>query len=53
MYPKSDTIEIMIYNKANQVIEYLLKSIFKRYQILVETSMKGSDFTFVCIRLLY
>ena len=50
---KSDTIEIIIYNKANQVIEYLSKSIFKRNQILIKTSMKGSDFIFDYIRLLY
>ena len=38
MHSKSDNIEIIINNKANQ---------------LMETSMKGIDFIFYCVYLLY
>ena len=37
----------MIYNK------YFFESLLKRYQIGLETSMKGSDFIFDCVTFLY
>ena len=49
MHSKSDSIEIMINDKADEVIEEL----FSRYQIRLETSMKGRDFIFDCAYLLY
>ena len=39
LHSKSDSIEIKIYDKADE-------SLFQRYQIGRETSMKGSDFIF-------
>ena len=33
MHSKSDDIEIMIYDKANEVIKELFKSLLSRYQI--------------------
>ena len=39
----------MIYNNVNEVI----KSPLSRYQIRLETSMRGSDFIFDCVNLLY
>ena len=53
MYSRSDNIEIVIYNKADKVIEEIFQSLLSRYQIGLETSMKGSDFIFDCVRLLY
>ena len=53
MHSKSDNKEIMIYDKANEVIEENVQSFLKRYQIGLETSIKGSDFTFECVHLLY
>ena len=49
MHSKSDSKEIMINDKADEVIEEL----FSRYQIRLETSMKGRDFIFDCVNLLY
>ena len=49
---KSDNIEIMINDKAAEVMEGLL-SLLSRNQIGLETSMKGSDFVFDSIHLLY
>ena len=53
MHSKSDNIEIMINDKADEVIEELFQSILFRYQIGSETSMTFSDFIFGCVYLLY
>ena len=39
-HSKSDSIEIMINDKADEVIEELFQSILSRYQTELETSMK-------------
>ena len=52
MHSKSDNIEIMINDKADEVIERLFQSLLSRYQIGLETSLKG-DFIFGCVHLLY
>ena len=43
-HSKSDDIEIVINDEADEVIEELFQSILSRYQIELEISMKGSDF---------
>ena len=53
MHSKSGNIEITINNKADEVIEELFQSPLLKFQIGLETSMKGSDFTFDCVHLLY
>ena len=53
MHSKSNNTEIMIYNKADEAIEELFESLLNRYQIGLETSMKGSDFIFDSINLLH
>ena len=53
MHSKSDNIEIMMNDKADEVIEELFKSLLSRYQIGLETSMKGGEFVFDCVHLLY
>ena len=53
MHSKRDNIEFMIYDNADKVIEELLELILNRYQNGLETSMKGSDFIFDCVHLLY
>ena len=53
MHSKSDNIEIMICDKADKVFEELFQSLLKRYQIGLETSMKGNDFIFDRVYLLY
>ena len=52
MHSKGDNIEIMINDKADEVIEVLFESLFNRYQIGLETSIRGSDFIFDCVYLL-
>ena len=46
---KSDNIESMINDKADEVIEELFQSLFSRYQICLESSMKGRMFVFDCV----
>ena len=53
MNSKSDDIEIMINHKADEVKEESFQSLPSRYQIGLQTSIKGSDFVFNCIHLLY
>ena len=53
MHSKSDNIEVMINDKADEVIEKHFQSFPNRYQIEWETSMRDSDFIFECVRLLY
>ena len=50
---KSDKTEIMFQNTADEVNEELFESLLERYQIGLETSMKGSEFIFNCVNSLY
>ena len=50
MHSKRNNIEILI-NEADEVIEELFKSLLNRYQIGLETSVRGSDLIFDCINL--
>ena len=51
MHSKSDNI--MIYDKADEVIEELFELFLKRYQIGLKISTKSGDFIFDCVQLLY
>ena len=42
MHSKSDNIEIMINDEADEVIQVLFQSLLFRYQIGLEILMKGS-----------
>ena len=53
MYSKSDNIEVMIFNKAYEVIQELFEALLSRYQTDLKESMKGSEFVFNCINLLH
>ena len=46
-------MEIMSYEKADEVIEERFESFPSRYHIGSETLMKGSDSIFACVNLLY
>ena len=46
-HSKSDNIEIMINDEAEEVIEELFKSLKNRYQNNLE-SMKGTEFFLLC-----
>ena len=52
MHSKSDTIEIMMNDKAHEVIAELFDSLKNRYQNNLE-SMKGSEFAFDYVHVLY
>ena len=43
----------MIYDKADEVIQDLFQSPLSKYQIGLEISMKGRDFIFDCVNVLY
>ena len=53
MLSKSDNIEFMSYDNANEVVNELFESLLLRYQIGLETSMRGSNFIFDSVQLLY
>ena len=53
MHSKSDNAEFMIYDNADEVIEGLFQLMLYRYQLGLETSMRGSEFIFGCVSLLY
>ena len=53
MHSKSDNKEIIINEKADGVIEKLLKSFLNRYQYNLETPLSVSDFIFDYVHLLY
>ena len=53
MHSKSVYIEIMINDKEDEVTEEFFKSLSKIYQIGLERSMRGSNFIFDCVLLLY
>ena len=52
IHSKSDNIEVMIFNKAYEVIQELFEALLSRYQTDLKESMKGSEFVFNCINLL-
>ena len=52
MHSKSDNIEIIISDEADEVIKKLFDSLQNRYQNNLQ-SMRGSDFVFDYVQLLY
>ena len=53
MHSKSDTIEIMIHDKADKVMEELFKSLLNRHQNNLEKLMKDTEIVFNYVQLLY
>ena len=51
MHSKSNNIEILINEKANEVIGKLFEYLLHSFQIGQETSMKSSDLIFDCVHL--
>ena len=50
---KSHNIEIMMGNEIDEIIEELFESLLQKYQERLEESMKGSEFVFDSVDLLY
>ena len=53
MHSKSDNIETMTGGKTNDIIKKHFQSLLQRYQEGLEVSMKGSEFIFDGVDLLY
>ena len=53
MHTKSNNIEIASGFETNNIINELFRSLIKRYQENVETKMRGSEFVFYSVDLLY
>ena len=53
MHSKNDNIEFTIYDNVDEVIEKISELLLKRHRIELETLMRGSDFIFDCVHLLY
>ena len=53
MHSKSDNIEIMKNDEVDEVIEQFFESLKKRHQNKLKESMKGSEFVFDYVDLLY
>ena len=53
MHSKSDSIEIMHNEEADEAIKEIFKSLKSRYQNNLEKKMKGSEFVFEYVHLLH
>ena len=53
MHSNSDNMKLTTYNDSNEVVNELLESLCSKYQDNLETSMKGSDFIFDSVQLMY
>ena len=53
MHSKSDNIEVMTCDNPDEIIEEHFVSLLSRYQISLETEMRGTDFIFDCVNSLY
>ena len=51
MQSKSDSIEFISNDNANEVVNELFESLLPKYQIGFKTSIRGSDFVFDSIQL--
>ena len=53
MHSKNNNIQIKSHDRADEAIEELLELLLFRYQIGMETSMKGSNVIFDCVSIIY
>ena len=53
MHWRSNNIKRPSYNDANEVVDELFETLRSRYHGNLETSMRGSDFLFDLIQLMY
>ena len=53
VHSRSDNIKFTSYNVANEVVDELLESLRSRYQGNLGTSMRGSNFIFDSVQLMY
>ena len=53
MHTKSNNVEIMMGKETDEVIDELFKSLLQNYEKDLEKSMRGSNFVFDIVDLLY
>ena len=53
MHSSSNNIKFTSYNDANEVVDELFESLRSRYQENLETLMRGSDFIFDSVQLMF
>ena len=53
MHSKSDNIETLISDKVDEIMQEIFQVLLSRYQIGLETSIKGSNFIFDCVYFLF
>ena len=53
MHTKSNNIEIMIGSETNEIIKDLFECFFQKYQENLEESMRGSEFVYDSVGVLY
>ena len=53
MHTKSNNVEIMVGSEANEIIEHLFKSFLQKYREGLEESMRGSEFVYDSVDVLY
>ena len=53
MHTKSNNVEIMIGSNTNEIIKDLFKSFLQKYQEGLEESMRGSEFVYDSVNVLY
>ena len=53
MHSSSDNKKFTSYNDANEVVDELFESLCSRYQGNLQTSMRGNDFIFDSVHLMY
>ena len=53
IHSRSDNIIFMSYNDANEVVDELFDLLHSRYQVNLETSMRGSDLIFDSVQMRY
>ena len=53
MHLNSDNIKFTSYSEVNEVVNEIFRSLRSEYQESLETSMKGSDYVFDLVQLMY
>ena len=53
MHTKSNNVKIMVGSEANEIIEQLFKSFLQKYREGLEESMRGSEFVYDSVDVLY
>ena len=53
MHSKSNNTKFMSFDNANEIVTELFESLLSRYQTDLKKSMRGSDFFFDSVQLLY